>query len=463
MNNLTGLNPAGMTSQAPGPGRIEMLADIPELRRDMLAYCAQAIERYGDIVQLRIGPVRAFIVNDPDAAHRVLVDRNKDYVRTYSARAVSRILGKGLITSSGDLWRRQRRIIQPIFHSQVINGLVDSIASAVDSMLNTWSLREPSRAFDMHEEMMRLTLLVIGRTLFSIEIDDRNSDIGKAFSDANAHADYYAKKFFLFPAWVPTPRNVAIRQTLRKLGALVSRIVDEHRATNRSDLLSMLLAARDEDTGAPMSDRQLHDEILTLVAAGHETTANLLSWCFHLLSSNPAIEQRVHAEVSNVLGLRRPTLADLANLPFTTCVLQETMRLYPPVWMIDREAMVDDELNGYRVPVGSHVLVFTYGLHRHHAHWDQPSLFDPERFLPERSEGRHRGSYLPFSIGPRRCVGSSLALMEAQIALAMIVQRYSVTVVPNHPVEMAAMVTLRPKHGIQVTAGPRQCLQPTLS
>lgn len=440
-----------------------MLAGVAGLRRDPLAFARRVIAEYGDIVRLQLGPIRAFLLNDPDAVHAVLVEKSKDYLKGRSARAVGRILGQGLITSEGELWRKQRRLIQPAFHREYLGGLVATMVDAVDSMLADWSMNKQQNVFDVHSEMMRLTLRIIGPALFSVNIDDRTSEVATAFAAANAHADYYAKALFLLPTWVPTPRGLAVRRTMRTLGSLVRRIIEEHRTKERSDLVSMLMASRDEESGERMSDRQLHDEVLTMVAAGHETTATALSWCFYLLSNHPAAERLLHAEVNAVLGDRSPALADLPKLIYTSWIVQETMRLYPPVWIIERETSVDDELRGYRIPAGSSVSVFIYGLQRHERYWDSPGDFKPERFSPDRCEGRPRSIYLPFGEGPRMCVGGNFAMMEAQIILAMIAQRYRLAVVPNHAVEMEPLITLRPKYGLQVRAealGPVAGMQP---
>jgi cytochrome P450 len=425
------------------------------MRSDLLRFCARAVEAYGDIVQLRLGPARVVLLNDAEAAHRVFVDRSKDYVKTSSARAVGRVLGQGLITSNGDLWRRQRRLVQPVFHREVLGRLVSTMTDAVASMLRDWSVHRAQTTFDVQDEMMRLTLRIIGRTMFSVDIDDSNSQLAKAFSEANEQVHHYVKSFFLLPAWIPTPRNLALRQTLRTLDSLVSRIIREHRTTTRSDLLSMLLSVRDEFSDEAMTDRQLQDEVLTIVAAGHETTAIVLTWCFYLLSTHPDVERRLSAELTHVLGSRTPQLEDLPHLTYTAAVLQEAMRLFPPVWISECKAMVSNDVLGYRIQAGSSVLVFTYGIHRNERYWENPSDFDPDRFSPERAATRPRSTFLPFGAGPRKCVGDSFALMEAQIALAMIIQRYKLKVVPNHRVEIAPLVTLRPKYGLRVTAEPR--------
>jgi cytochrome P450 len=443
-----------MSRIAPGPDTLTVIRMIGELRRDPLRFSERLAAQYGDIVKLQLGPIRSFLVSHPEAFHHVLIEKNKEYVKGRSRRAVSRILGQGLITSEGELWRQQRKLIQPAFHRAVLDRLTAMMITSVDGMLEDWERTKQKTVFDLHAEMMRLTLRIIGQTLFSVDIDDEASAFARGFAQANAHADHYAKALVLLPAWVPTPRGLAVRRTVQALHGLVRQLIDEHRARERADLLSMLMAARDEETGEQMKDRQLYDEMLTMIAAGHETTATTLSWCFYLLSKNPEVLRNLRDELTAVLGDRPPEAADLPKLTYTNWVVQETLRLYPSVWMMERETCADDEILGYRVPAGSSISLFVYGMQRHKQFWDDPDSFRPERFAPELCEARPRSVYAPFGAGPRRCIGANFAMMEAQIILAMIAQRFQVTVAPGREVKMDPLITLRPKQGIPVTIRP---------
>jgi cytochrome P450 len=434
----------------PGPTVRDVLRAPSELRRDPLGYAVRLVAEYGDIVRVRLGPMAVWVLNDPDAAHHVMVERHKNYRKGRSTRAVGRILGQGLVTTDGDVWRQHRHLMQPAFHQEALHGLVQTMTNAVESMLGGWPAAG-SHPFDLHAEMMRVTLRIIGETLFGVVIDDPGSEIAKAFDRANADANYFARRVWWLPPWVPTPRNLAVRRTLRTLKSMVDRIIDEHRTRECGDLLSMLMAARDEASGSGLTDAQLHDEVLTIVAAGHETSANVLTWCFHLLAQHPDVEKKLSDEIDSVLAGRTPRLTDLPKLTYTACVFQEVMRLYPPLWALEREAIGDDEVGGFHVAAGSSVAIFLYGLHRHERYWKQPHEFRPERFSADQ-ETRPRSVYLPFGAGPRRCIGHNFAMMEAQIVLSMVVQRYRIRVVPDHPVVPQALITLHPKHGLRVTA-----------
>ena len=299
--------------------------------------------------------------------------------------------------------------------------------------------------------MARLTLKIVGRALLSIDLSDQAEVIGRAFTVGNerfAHFDLGMLMPFL-----PTRRNLRFRRAVRTLHQVVDEIIAQRRRErqDQGDLLSMLLDARDEETGKGMDDRQLRDEILTLILAGHETTATALSWTWHLLSQNPSVQQKLETELHEVLGGRPPTLADLRVLNYTGMVLDESMRIYPPVWSIGRSPINDDEIGGYRIPKKSMVMLSQYITHRHPAFWDEPDRFDPERFSLERSEGRPRYAFFPFAGGPRQCIGNIFALNEANLVLATVAQRYRIKVAPAHPIELQPLVTLRPRYGIKVT------------
>jgi cytochrome P450 len=329
-------------------------------------------------------------------------------------------------------------------------------------MLARWSPREGGE-IDVHAEMMALTLRIVARTLFSAVVGAEAEGIGHALSIAIHYANDYAESLIRLPQWLPTPANVRFKRAVKTLDELVYRIIDERRKGGPAahDLLAMLMSATDDTTRTGMGDRALRDEVMTLVLAGHETTANALTWTWYCLSKDPEVERRVHAEVSRVLAGRTPTIDDLPKLGYTSMVLQEAMRLYPPVWAFERQAIADDEVGGYVLPAGSIVAVSPYLMHRHRAHWDNPEGFDPERFAPERTVERERFAYLPFGGGPRLCIGNAFAMMEAQIILAMVVQRHRLALVPGRPVVAEPVITLRPKHGLPMTLLPQSRVRPT--
>jgi cytochrome P450 len=319
-------------------------------------------------------------------------------------------------------------------------------------MIERWNARaESGEAFDVVSEMMRLTLHIVGRALLTMDLTSHADRVGRNMTIANeTFAEFNLST--LMP-WLPTPGNLRFKKAARELRGLVLDIIAQRRREGRDygDLLSMLLAVRDEDTGEGMNDEQLRDEVLTLILAGHETTATALSWIWYRLSEHPEVEAKLHAELDEVLGGRAPTMSDLANLNYTGMVIDEAMRLYPPVWAIGRAAIDDDEIMGYRIAKGSNLALVQWFAHRHPAFWENPERFEPERFSAERAGGRSRYAYFPFSGGPRMCIGNIFALTEAQLVLASVAQRYRLRMVPGHRIELQPLVTLRSRYGVQVT------------
>ena len=303
--------------------------------------------------------------------------------------------------------------------------------------------------------MMRLTLHIVGRALLTMDLTAQADQIGRNMTIANeAFAEFDLGT--LMP-WLPTPGNLRFKKAARELRAMVLDIIGQRRREggDYGDLLSMLLAVRDEETGEGMNDEQLRDEVLTLILAGHETTATALSWIWYLLSQHPEVEAKLHAELDEVLGGRTPAMSDLNHLTYTGMVVDEAMRLYPPVWAVGRAAIDDDEIMGYRIPKGSNLLLSQWFAHRHPSFWENPARFDPERFSAERSEGRPRYAFFPFGGGPRMCIGNIFALTEAQLVLAAVAQRYRLRMVPGHRIELQPLVTLRSRYGVKVTLKPR--------
>jgi cytochrome P450 len=306
--------------------------------------------------------------------------------------------------------------------------------------------------------MSQLTLEIVAGAMFGTDLGEDEEEFRHTVSEGMVYANHLMNHFITLPIVIPTPANRRGGKAIAKLDRIVTRIIDDRRRSGeeRNDLLAMLLAARDAETNAAMDDRQLRDEMVTFLVAGHETTAVALSWTWYLLSQNPDAERRLHAEVDEVLGDRLPTVDDLKDLPYTRMVLEESMRLYPPVWATSREPYEDDEVGGVRLPAGTTVTLSQYVTHRDPAFWPEPERFDPERFNPERSAERPEYAYFPFGGGPRRCVGQQFAMMEGQIALAMISRRLRLRLVPGHPVEPDPILTLRPRHGVAVTLQSRR-------
>jgi cytochrome P450 len=442
---------------APGPRGLPFFGQIFEAWKNPLELVHRSHVAYGDHVALRFGPARYLLVNDPDSVKHVLVDNHRNYQKSVSYDGLKLVLGSGLLTSEGNFWRRQRKLAQPAFHKEKLALFAEMMVSDTNSMLDEWQRTDDGAPFDVHDEIMRLTFSIVCRTLFSTDTKEQAEDVGRATLIAMRYAREYTGGLYRMPTWLPTPKNVRFKKASRTLDELVLGIINGRRESNveANDLLSMLMSARDEETREQMTDRQLRDEVMTLALAGHETTANTLTWTLHLLSQHQDVFSRVRAEADQVLGACDPGLAQLGQLSLTRRVIEESMRLYPPAWIFERQAIKDDELGGFRVPKDTVVAVSPYTLHRHPRFWPEPERFDPDRFLAERIQERPKHAYLPFGAGPRVCIGNAFAMMEAQIILAMIARRYELTAAPDFSVEAEPSVTLRPREGVFMTRRAR--------
>jgi cytochrome P450 len=417
-------------------------------RRDPLAFLRWAAREYGDVVRFDGWPFVVHVLYHPDHVKYVLQENNRNYWKGNLIGRVKPLIGDGLFTSEGDFWRRQRRLAQPAFHRQRIEAFATIMSNAGARMLDGWeTAATEGTPIDLMEHTSRVTLRVVGQALFGVDLIGEAAGVGRAMLAALQFVSEEA--FSIFPSLllIPAPRNLRFRRARARLDRVVLGIIEQRRqsVTTGDDLLGMLMAARDEDTGEGMSDRQLRDEVMTFVLAGHETTAVTLAWACLLLAQHPGVGEQVRHEVATVLAGRTPVLADLPRLQLTRRVIDETLRLYPPVAVIARETFAADEIDGYVIPAKSGVLVSPYVTHRHPAFWHDPDRFDPDRFTPEQSAARPRFAYFPFGGGPRLCIGNEFALMEAQILLAMILQRYRVEVAPGHSVQHEIRVTLRPR------------------
>jgi cytochrome P450 len=436
----------------PGPRGLPLLGNVLDVWRDPLDLFVRTHRSYGDVARLRFGPFSYYLLNDPAHVHHVLVGNHKNYTKSRNYRGLKLVVGQGLVTSEGDFWRRQRKLAQPAFHRQRLGAFVGMMARDTEAMLTRWD--EAGRTeIDVHEEMLHLTFRIVGRTLFGTDVEGDAQAIGEALSRAIKWANEYVEDIVHAPPWVPTPDNVRFARAKKTLDNLVFRIIHERRESgdDPGDLLSMLMNARDEESHAAMTDAQLRDEVMTLVLAGHETTANALSWTFYLLSRHPDVARRLKVEVESILGGRAPELDDLARLVYTKQVIEEALRLYPPAWIMERQAIDTDAIGGFEIPKGAIVGISPWSIHRSTKLWDNPEGFDPERFRPEAAAARPKLAYLPFGAGPRFCIGNAFALMEAQIIVALVMQRHVLELVPGHPVVPDPLVTLRPRHGIRMT------------
>jgi cytochrome P450 len=419
---------------------------------DPLGYFSDIVRKYGDIAGLRIFNFRVYLINHPDYIEDVLVNHPRKFIKGRVLQANKRVFGKGLLTSEGDFWLRQRRLAQPAFHRARIAGYAATMVEYAERLLEEWQDGEER---DIHAEMMRLTLQIVGKTLFDADVERDAQDVGKSMELLLKLGANFRRTIFV-PQWLPTPANLRIERAISRIEKVLYRIIAERRASGRDagDLHSMLLAAQDED-GTRMTDKQLRDEAITLFLAGHETTANALSWTWWLLAQNPAVEARLHAEMRDVLGGRSPSLEDLPRLAYASHVITESMRLYPPAWGIARTCIEDHEIVGYPIPRGSGVSFSQWTVHRDPRWYDAPEEFRPERWEGDLLKRLPRFAYFPFGGGPRQCIGNSFATMEAALVLATVAQRYRFRLVEGHPVVALASITLRPRHGIRVVLEKR--------
>jgi cytochrome P450 len=443
-------------THAPGPRPDYPGAHLLAMRRDPLGFLTTLARDYGDVVRVRLGTQHVYLLNHPDHIRDVLVTHNRQFMKGAGLQRAKRLLGEGLLTSEGDFHLRQRRLAQPAFHHERIAGYGGVMSAYAARAAGRWRSGE---VVDVHGEMLRLTLAIVGKTLFDSDVEAEAKEIGEALATSMA----LFQSFSTLPLAqllerLPLPAALRFRAARARLDATIYRMIAARRdaTADRGDLLSMLMLARDDGpAGGQMTDRQLRDEAMTIFLAGHETTANALAWTWHLLTLFPSVEQRLHAEVDAALGDRLPDGGDMARLPYAAMVLAESMRLYPPAWVIGRRALTDYSVGGYDVPAGSIVLLSQWVTHRDPRWFPVPERFDPERWTPEARAARPRFAYYPFGGGARICIGEQFAWMEAVLALATLARRWRFRPAEGQRVEPAPSITLRPRFGLRMVAVER--------
>jgi cytochrome P450 len=438
-------------------------------RRDPLGFLLEGHRKYGEVFRYQIAHFLFHQVAHPDHVRHVLQDRWRNYPRSRFYNRTKEVIGNGLVSSEGEPWRWQRRMCQPAFHHARVEALAGTMTDAVEAMLRRWEPlaargtgRESGRPVDIYPEFMRLTLSIAGRTLFGVDLGEEADVIGPTITSLMHWLEYRVNNLLSLPAWVPTPRSLRFRRDIRVMESFVNGMIDDRRkaggnpAAERTDLLSILMLARDEETGAALSDLQLRDHLITFIGAGHETTAVALSWTFYLLGRHPEVERRVREEVASVVNGRTPTAADVPRLRYTRQVIEESMRLYPPVYALLRDAVEADEIGGFPIPAGSIIILSQYVTHRHPDFWEAPvERFDPDRFSPELVAARPRFAFFPFLGGPHQCIGNDFAMMEMALVVAMVLQRYDLRLASTEPVLPLPMMSLRPRGGVHMTLHPR--------
>lgn len=436
----------------PGPRGLPLLGVMPEMVNDMLGLFTKTARQYGGIAQFKLLNSTYLLVTNPDYVKYILQDNYKNYIRGRSVETGRVLLGNGLPLIDGDFWLHERRLLQPAFHRERLARLVSRVGGVIGSFLGAWEQKAGTHpTLDMQDEMMQLTLAVIIKSMFRVDIDDKIASLSHAFNVASEFMLWRSQQMWAPPLSVPTTRNREYNRALKTLNDTIYPLIAEAREHPKNDLLGMLLAMRDEDTGEGMSDQQARDEVVTMFFAGHETTAASLTWAFYLLATHPEVEAQLREEIWSVLHGRAPTSEELPKLTYMQQVIHESLRLYPAAYLFAREALTDDVIDGYPIPAKTLIFITPYITHRNPDYWTDPEQFDPSRFAPQYTANRPRHVYYPFGEGPHVCIGNHFALMEMQLILAMVFQRFQLKLVPNQTVALKPEATLRSKHGIRMT------------
>jgi cytochrome P450 len=431
------------------PGPTSLARTGYELYRDPLGLLKRVTREYGDIVHSQFGSRHDYIVNHPDYIKIVLLAGEDDMLRSFP-RPMKRVLGNGLLSSQGDFHRRQRRLIQPFFHCQHAASCAQIITGYAQRTAEHW---RNGQTLDISAEMLRLTMAIVVKALFSADVENEAAQIGRVLDVimemTHKNTIPYVDQF---PARLPLPSKKRYENARVVLDEMVYRMIDERRAATgeQGDFLSALLHLQATEDGRGLSDEQVRDEVMTMFVAGHETIGSALAWTWYLLAEHPEAERRLQEELGRVLGGRVPTGEDVARLPYASMILFESMRLYPPVWLMARRPVHDFPIGDYIVPAGSYIHISQYLMHRDERYFAEPDRFDPDRWKPEAVASRPRFSYFPFGGGSRKCVGESFACVEGVLVLATLAQQWTMRVTPGQRVEMEPLITLRPKHGITV-------------
>lgn len=433
-----------------GPKGLPISGNLLAFRRDPLHYIREMAKKHGEVVHFRFGPRRhVYLLTNPDEIKEVLVAKQAYFRKAKGLQAARAVVGDGILTSEGKKHMRQRRLMQPAFHRDRIKEYADVMVRQGTELMAEW---KDGEVRDIHQDMMKVTLAIITETMFGRTVKEDADKIGQAIDVGLRYVANKGTSFIDIPLSVPTRSNREFLESSKVLDKTIYALIEERRKSGekgRTDLLGMLLAARDEDDGEGMTDEQVRDEVMTIFVAGHETTANTMSWIFYLLATHPQAEQKLHEELAAVLGGRIPAAEDVPNLPYTNLIVQETLRLYPAAWTINREVVEEVEIGGHTYQPGDTLMMSQYVMHRDARYYEDPDVFWPERFAGDLLKRIPAFAYFPFGGGPRVCIGNNFALMEAALLLATIAQQFKLRLAePGYVVEPEPLVTLRPKHGL---------------
>lgn len=453
---------AGRGRTAPGPTGGVLFGALSEFKKDTLRLLTEMQRRYGGIVRMKMGPYLVHQVTGPEYVKHVLQNNPHNYVRGRFYRGFNLFFGRGMLTTDGAEWRARRAVSQPFFHRQRLRAGGPVITDTVSDLLRSWE--EPARTgqpIDITDDLMRLAMGVLGRLLYGVDLRDYADRLLPVVRFSLKAMIITGEIEQMLPRWIPTRYQRQLRRYQNVLNGVMDEIIDLHRAGRGSpdSVVSALLASTNPVTGKPWTQREIRAELKTLFLAGHETTGCALTWTLYAIAQHADVRRNLDEELARVLGGRVPTVADLDNMPYLRQVVDESLRMYPPIWLFPRDAVQDDVIGGYHIPAGSTILVTPYAAHHNDATWENPEAFDPERFCPAH-KGRDRYAYFPFGGGARKCIGMDLALLEIQLAVAMICQRYRLSLVASHPVHPAALVSLRPQPKVFMKISPVEQTQP---
>ncbi|MEU9857864.1 cytochrome P450 [Streptomyces sp. NPDC047974] len=454
---MTSTSRTSTARPVPGPRGIPVLGSLPQWKKSTAEFLLRVQRDHGEISRIRLGPQEVYLVSDPDAVGRVLKDNNGNYVRGALYEQFRIVMGDGLLTTDGDFWKSHRRAVQPVFLRKAVDAVAPYVVDATREMLDEWEEKaRRGEPVDLIAETLRLTLVTLSRSLFGYDIRPAVPVLKDVVDNVIEVMFKHGSVTEMLPSWVPTKRNRTIARDRRIFTRLVTEIRERHAATGEGRLMELIEAATDPVTGERWTDDEVRDEILTIYLAGHETTAVALLWTLLSVANNPSVQDEMDDEIARVVGDREPGADDMGNLPYTRQVIDESLRLYPPIWVYPRDAVAADELGGYHVPAGSSVLLSPLVSHRNPRYWDNPEAFDPRRFDPERVKERPRMTYFPFGAGARMCIGNFMALLELRIAVAMISQRFRLSLLPGNFIRYGdTSISLRPMSEVLVRLHPR--------
>ncbi|AOJ07967.1 cytochrome P450 [Burkholderia mayonis] len=450
--------------QAPGPRGSLVMGNLAAYKRNPITMLLRLHQQYGDVARNRLGPFVTHALAHPDHVQYVLQENHRNYVRGRFYDNFKMFFGDGLLTTDGEFWRRHRRAVQPLFHKKQVDGHTAAVGDAALALAHRWSALPPGKSIDVVEEMMHLSLRMLGLMVFNTDVSSHAEAVGPAVRFGIEAMMPQGNMNDFIPRWAPTRFNRRIAHARRAIDTIIAKIIADHRGERcePSDVISLLLNARDPDTGAPMTQQEVHDEVMTVFLAGHETTGAGLAWALYALAQHPAVLRQLRDELDARLGGRAPAVQDFEQLPYLSQVVDESLRVYPPIWGFTRDLVEDDEIGGYRIPARSSVFMSPYVTHRHPAFWRNPDAFDPENFASDAA-ARHRFVYFPFGGGMRKCIGFQTALLQMRVLVAVVAQHFDLNVLPGHPIELGATISLRPVHGIRLIVKPRERQQSHLA